>query len=287
MKKKWKKRVVIAGVSMAVCFTFTGCGDQAQMDRGSYSGEIHAYVREEESGTRAEFEQLVKTNGAGAKDVALSTEEMLEWMARDQTAIGYAAYSASVLGTAANDSFVSILSVDGIPASAETIKNEKYPLCRDYLLAYSGELSDLAADFIRYVKGAGQEVVQQSCVPVHKATSFLSDRSAGTLCIRGSSSIVPMMEELVKDYQTYNRNAKITVTSSDSGDGPTAAIRGECDLAMSSRELKDYEKELLSSETIGRDAIVMIVNRDNGINQLSLKEVKQIYDGKLKDWSEL
>ena len=115
----------------------------------------------------------------------------------------------------------------------------------------------------------------------------MSDRSAGTLCIRGSSSIAPMMEELVKDYQTYNRNAKITVTSSDSGDGLSAAIRGECDLAMSSRELKDYENELLSSETIGRDAIVMIVNRDNGINQLSLKEVKQIYDGKLKDWSEL
>lgn len=42
MKKKWKKRVVVAGVSMAVCFTFTACGDQAQMDRGSYSAEIHA-----------------------------------------------------------------------------------------------------------------------------------------------------------------------------------------------------------------------------------------------------
>ena len=162
MSRGWKKRVVIAGVSLAVCFTFTGCGDQAQIDRGSYTGEIHAYVREEESGTRAEFEQLVNTNEAGAKDVALSTDEMLEWMVEDKTAIGYAAYSASVLGTTTNDRSVSILSVDGIPASAETIKNKTYPLCRDYLLAYNGELSDLAADFLRYVKGAGQKIVQQS-----------------------------------------------------------------------------------------------------------------------------
>ena len=86
---------------------------------------------------------------------------------------------------------------------------------------------------------------------------------------------------------TYNRNAKITVTSSDSGDGLTAAIRGECDLAMSSRGLKDYEKELLSSESIGRDAIVLIVNGDNGIRSLTLKEIKNIYDGTIKDWSEL
>ena len=287
MSRGWKKRVVIAGVSLAVCFTFTGCGDQAQIDRGSYTGEIHAYVREEESGTRAEFEQLVNTNEAGAKDVALATDEMLERMVEDKTAIGYAAYSASVLGTTTNDLSVSILSVDGIPASAETIKNKTYPLCRDYLLAYNGELSDLAADFLRYVKGAGQKIVQQSCVPVHEVTSFLSDQSAGTLCIRGSSSIAPMMEALVKDYQTYNQNAKITVTSTDSGDGLSAAIRGECDLAMSSRGLKDYEKELRSSESIGRDAIVLIVNGDNGIRSLTLKEIKNIYDGTIKDWSEL
>ena len=90
-------------------------------------------------------------------ELIISTEYM-----RAENCIGYAAYSASVLGTTTNDLSVSILSVDGIPASAETIKNKTYPLCRDYLLAYNGELSDLEADFLRYVKGAGQKIVQQS-----------------------------------------------------------------------------------------------------------------------------
>lgn len=287
MKREWKKRVVIAGVSLAVCFTFTGCGAQADIDRGSYEGEIHAYAREEGSGTRAEFEQLVGTTETGAKELALSTQEMRELTARDETAIGYVAYSAGVLGAVSDDTFVSVISIDGIPASTETIKKGTYPLCRNYLLVYNGQLSDAAADFLRYIRGAGQEVVGQYCVPVQKTTSFLSDQSAGTLTIRGSSSIAPLMEELAKEYKTYNPNADITVLSTDSGDGLTAAIRGECDLAMSSRSLKDYETELLKTETIGMDAIVLIVNEKNSISNLKLKEIKQVYDGKIKDWKEL
>ena len=54
-----------------------------------------------------------------------------------------------------------------------------------------------------------------------------------------------------------------------------------------SEKKKDYEKELLSSETIGRDAIVLISNSENGVNDLSIKEIKKIYDGTVKDWSEL
>ena len=42
-----------------------------------------------------------------------------------------------------------------------------------------------------------------------------------------------------------------------------------------------------TAETIGMDAIVLIVNGENPISDLSLKEIKNIYDGKIKDWSEL
>ena len=113
MKNEWKKKVVIAGVSMAVCFTFAGCETQTTSDRGNYSGEIHAYAREEGSGTRAEFEQLIGTTEAGAKELALSTQEMREQIAEDETAIGYVAYSSGVLGVVADDVFVSAVSIDG------------------------------------------------------------------------------------------------------------------------------------------------------------------------------
>ena len=46
MNREWKKRVVIAGVSIAVCFTFTGCGTQTVSDlslkeiKNIYDGKI-------------------------------------------------------------------------------------------------------------------------------------------------------------------------------------------------------------------------------------------------------
>lgn len=48
-----------------------------------------------------------------------------------------------------------------------------------------------------------------------------------------------------------------------------------------------YSGEIHASETIGRDAIVLITNSENGVNDLSIKEIKKIYDGTIKDWSEL
>ena len=120
--------------------------------------------------------------------------------------------------------------------------------------------------------------------------------------VPGQSGAYMLSEELIlhflprvfREYKVVEktllritRNADITVLSTDSGDGLTAAIRGECDLAMSSRSLKDYETELLTAETIGMDAIVLVINGKNPISNVTMKEIKSIYDGKIRDWSEL
>lgn len=44
MKKEWRKKVVIAGVSVAVCFTFSGCAEQENSDRGSRAGDRGAVL---------------------------------------------------------------------------------------------------------------------------------------------------------------------------------------------------------------------------------------------------
>ena len=53
--------------------------------------------------------------------LALSTEEMREMVSEDETAVGYVAFSSRVLGAASDDTYVSVVSIDGIPATAETI----------------------------------------------------------------------------------------------------------------------------------------------------------------------
>ena len=84
-----------------------------------------------------------------------------------------------------------------------------------------------------------------------------------------------------------NPNANITVKATDSSRGLTAAIRGDCDLAMSSRSLKDYESELLSTQAIASDAIAVAVNADNPLDNLSLDQLTEIYNGQYKQWTDL
>ena len=56
---------------------------------------------------------------------------------------------------------------------------------------------------------------------------------------------------------------------------------------MASRELKDYEKELLNYRLIANDDIVVIVNKDNPLTNITLEQLKGIYTGELAGWQEL
>ena len=83
-----------------------------------------------------------------------------------------------------------------------------------------------------------------------------------------------------------NPRAQVTVEVTDSSKGLTAAIRRECDFGISSRELKSYEKELLTANVFARDAIVLIVNKQNPVNNLSTKQIKALYET-CNEWKNL
>lgn len=273
---------------MSILFMATvllsGCGKGATRTLPDMSslGDVNVIVREDGSGTRTEFEMLIGSSETGADETASSTREVLEFVAEKENSIGYAAYSAI-----SENPPVKILSISGIVPDSKSIRNEKYPLCRNYYLAHLGELNDLGRDFLTYILSAGQKTVEEYCIPVKSTATFLSDKSAGTLTIQGASSVAPLMEALIKDYSTYNPNGKIELTVSDSSAGLTAAIQGECDIAMSSRSLKDYEKTMLDTEIIASDAIALTVNPANPLTDITLEQLSAIYDGKTAQWSDM
>lgn len=273
--------LILTAALVASCCA--GCGQEStELPDLSALGEITVITREEGSGTRSEFDSLVDTEEEGANQIALSTDEVLELVEEDTNAIGYLALSS--LGD--TDS-VTVLSVDGVEPTSKTISNGKYPLCRQYMLAYSGELSELESDFITYVQGAGQAIVEDYCTPIGDAVTFLSNEEEGTITISGSSSVAPLIEELAEDYYTYNPNAVIEITVSDSTEGLNEAMRGECDLAMSSRSLESYEEELLEYEVIAVDGIAVVVNAESPLTDISMDLLQTIYDGDETQWSEL
>ncbi len=259
----------------------TGCGTKVDVPDMSSMGTINVVSREEGSGTKTEFDNLVDTDATGTNTVADSTDKVISEVASDKNAIGYIAYSAE------NNSGVKALDVDGVAPDAASIEKDKYPLCRDYILVYNGELSAVAKDFMAYVKSAGQAVVADYCVPVKKSETFLSDKSGGTVEIHGSTSAAPIVSKLAEEYMKINPAAKILVTESDSTQGLNDALQGRCDLGMSSRSLQPYESELLTSYVFGRDAIAVIVNSENTLSDISVDMLKKIYDKKYTEWGDL
>lgn len=277
----WKMMCRFLAVTALGSLLLTGCGAKLDVPDMSSMGTINVVSREEGSGTKTEFDNLVDTDATGTNTVADSTDKVISEVASDKNAIGYIAYSAE------NNSGVKVLDVDGTAPDAASIEKDKYPLCRDYILVYNGELSAVAQDFMAYVKSAGQAVVADYCVPVKKSETFLSDKSGGTVEIHGSTSAAPIVSKLAEEYMKINPAAKILVTESDSTQGLNDALQGRCDLGMSSRSLQPYESELLTSYVFGRDAIAVIVNSENTLSDISVDMLKKIYDKKYTAWSDL
>jgi phosphate transport system substrate-binding protein len=84
------------------------------------------------------------------------------------------------------------------------------------------------------------------------------------------------------------------VTGGGSGTGIAALINNTVDVANASRAMKPEEIELAQSQginpiefVIARDAIAVIINHDNPVEQLTLQQISDVYSGKINNWEEL
>lgn len=296
MKKRILRNLITAACML---FMISGCSSQKSnqlvtVEGLDQLGAIHVIAREEGSGTREVFAEKVnlqsKSDTSHADriteqaQIAMNAASVIDAVAADPSAIGFVSLGA----VSGNESGIKVIGINGVKPSGETISGNQYPLTRNLNIAYSGKLSDGGNDFLRYIVSAGQNLVEEHYVKVKTPESFLSDKSAGTLLISGSSSAAPLLEQLAEEYgKTYNPNLEITIQTSDSTSGLTAAMQGSSDWGMASRELKDYEKELLSFETIAKDGVAVIVNAENPAETLTVDQLTQIFEGTDQNWEDV
>ena len=128
-----------------------------------------------------------------------------------------------------------------------------------------------------------------SVVVLTLSTSVMSacSRSSGSATIvAGSTSVQPYAEILAEEYMILNPKSGIDIQGGGSSAGITAAQTHSADIGMSSRALKDEEKDLLYVE-IARDGLVLIINPENPIQNLTIDQVRDIYTATVTDWSQL
>ena len=256
------------------------------------SKTISVVTREEGSGTRDAFTELTgvlvkdgdnKTDNTTTSAVTInSTEAVITNVKDNEAAIGYIS-----LGSL-NDT-VKALKIGGVEATANNVKSGDYAVSRPFNIAYKGELSDVAQDFVDYIMSSdGQKIVSDNgYVTVSENAAYSGKKPSGKISVAGSSSVSPVMEKLAEAYQKVNTNAKVEIQTSDSSAGMQSAMGGTCDIGMASRDLKDEEKSALKVETIAKDGIAVIVNNENTCDDLTLDQVKSIYTGETTVWSDI
>ncbi len=104
--------------------------------------------------------------------------------------------------------------------------------------------------------------------------------------VAGSTSVQPYAEVLAEEYMVLNPDTEIDIQGGGSSAGITAAQTHSADIGMSSRAMKEEEKGLWSIE-IARDGLVLIVNPENPIQNLTLEQIRDIYAATVTDWSQL
>ena len=261
---------------------------------GSMSGAITVLSREDGSGTRGAFIELMgieQKDADGNKvdmtvdtaEITNSTSVMMTTVAGNTNAIGYV--SLGSLDTR----IIKALNVDGVEATVDTVKDGSYAVARPFNIATAGEPEGVAADFINFIMSDdGQAVVSEDGYVSQGSTgAFTSDESEGTITVGGSSSVTPVMEKLAEAYQAVNPNATIEVQQSDSTTGMTSTIDGTYDIGMASRELNEDELASLTPTVIAMDGIAVIVNPENPLTDITSEQIMQIYTGEITDWSEV
>lgn len=112
--------------------------------------------------------------------------------------------------------------------------------------------------------------------------------------IKGSDTMVNLGQAWAERYMEKNPAEFVAVTGGGSGTGIASLISGTCDIAMSSRDIKDKEIALAKQKGItpneirvGLDGLAVVVNINNPVNKLTIEQLAQIFTGRITNWKEL
>lgn len=115
------------------------------------------------------------------------------------------------------------------------------------------------------------------------------------ITVKGSDTMVILAQRWAEIYMKQNPGTSVQVTGGGSGVGIAALINGTTDIANSSRPIKKSEIEKLKNRynTLGveipcaKDGITIYLNESNKVEELTLKQLSDIYTAKITNWKQL
>jgi phosphate transport system substrate-binding protein len=106
--------------------------------------------------------------------------------------------------------------------------------------------------------------------------------------VGGSTTVQPLAQLLANNFHASNTGVSVTVAGGGSGVGISGALDGTWNIGMSSNNLSatDIGHGLVPT-AMAKDAVCFIVNPKNTVKALTIAQCKQIWTGKITNWSQL
>ena len=125
-------------------------------------------------------------------------------------------------------------------------------------------------------------------------SSMIGAGSKNSIQIKGSDTMVNLGQAWAEKYMEKNPGDFIAVTGGGSGTGLSSLISGTCDIAASSRNIKEKEITLANQKGINPneikvalDGLAVVVNPANPVGKLTLDQLAGIFTGRLTNWKDV
>jgi phosphate transport system substrate-binding protein len=111
-----------------------------------------------------------------------------------------------------------------------------------------------------------------------------------TINTAGSTTVLPIVQAAAEVYMQKNPKINISVRGGGTGIGIKSMINETIDIGNASRKINKRESNMIDKKNIietaiAKDAISIVVHKDNPVNELNLTQLKKIYSGKIDNWN--
>ena len=138
--------------------------------------------------------------------------------------------------------------------------------------------------------GAASSTVASSAAE-STSSSAAAETAAGTLsgnvATGGSTSMKNVIAALTEGFAEVEPGVTVSYDPTGSGAGITGAADKTLDIGLSSRALKDDEKNDVDGTIVALDGIAIVVNKASKVADLTVDQLKQMFTGEITNWKDV
>ena len=136
--------------------------------------------------------------------------------------------------------------------------------------------------------GAASSTAASSAAVSSTAESAASGAAlSGNVATGGSTSMKNVIAALTEGFAEIEPDVTVSYDPTGSGAGITGATDKTLDIGLSSRALKDDEKNDVDGTTVALDGIAIVVNKASKVADLTVDQLKQMFTGEITNWKDV